>query len=109
MKGISVIMAMLAASIVAGCQTSCSSSTTETGTSVSSSSTPDRSEATLIGTQGKARIGNDTIELKNGSVFVNGESYGSVTATQKVQYIVTADKHVLLVDGKVREKIANGE
>lgn len=102
MKGISIVMVMLVALTVAGCQTSCSSSTAETGTSVSSSSTPDRSEATLIGTQGKARVGSDTVELKNGSVFVNGESFGSVTVTQKVEYIVTADKHVLLVDGKVR-------
>jgi hypothetical protein len=105
MKGIPIILATLAASTIAGCQTSCSSSTAGAGTSVSSSSTPDRSEATLVGTQGRARVGNDIVELKNGSVFVNGESYGSVTATQKVQYIVTAEKRMLLVDGEVRAPV----
>lgn len=46
MRRIPIIMAMLFASTVAGCQTSCSSSTAETGTSVSSSSAPKRSKAT---------------------------------------------------------------
>ncbi|WP_240655813.1 sugar ABC transporter ATPase [Paraburkholderia phosphatilytica] len=111
MKSIPLTVALVAAMSVSGCETSCSmasatsGSSGTSGTSVSSSSTPGRSEATLMGSSGKARVAGDTIELKDGAVFVNGTSYGAVSPTQRVQYIVTGDTKTLLVDGNPRSPV----
>lgn len=99
MKSLPLAVALLATSSVSGCETSCS---TASGTSVSSSSTSGKSEATLMGTNGQAQVAGDTVVLRDGTVFVNGTSYGAVSATQRVQYIVTGDTKRLLVDGKQR-------
>ena len=58
--------------------------------------------AVLQGEQGTARVGGDTVELKGGTVYVNGISYGAVTPAQTVEYDVSRDKRTLAVDGKVR-------
>lgn len=71
-------------------------------TAVHSYSSPGRGGAVLRGANGTARVGSDTIELKNGAVYVNGVSYGVVTPAQTVVYTVTEDKHTLQVDGQDR-------
>lgn len=71
-------------------------------TTVRSFSTKGCAVAVLKGEQGTARVGGDTIELKDGTVYVNGISYGAVTPAQTVEYDVTRDKRTLAVDGKVR-------
>ncbi|RKE23741.1 hypothetical protein B0G76_8421 [Paraburkholderia sp. BL23I1N1] len=58
--------------------------------------------AVLKGEQGTARVGGDTIELKEGTVYLNGISYGAVTPVQTVEYDVTPDSRTLRVDGKAR-------
>ncbi|GGC40237.1 sugar ABC transporter ATPase [Paraburkholderia caffeinilytica] len=71
-------------------------------TTVRSFSTQGCSVAVLKGERGTARVGGDTIELKDGAVYVNGISYGAVTPAQTVEYDVTRDKRTLAVDGKAR-------
>ncbi|MDN7184698.1 S26 family signal peptidase [Caballeronia sp. SEWSISQ10-4 2] len=71
-------------------------------TTVHSFSTQGCAGAVLKGERGTARIGGDTIELKDGTVYVNGVSYGAVTPTKTVEYDVTRDKRTLVVDGKIR-------
>jgi hypothetical protein len=60
------------------------------------------SGAVLQGERVTARVQGDTVELKDGAVYVNGVSYGAVTPSQTVEYDVTRDGHALLVDGKIR-------
>ncbi|WP_245644162.1 hypothetical protein [Paraburkholderia oxyphila] len=102
MKSLPFAVALLAAISMSGCETSCSTASAASGTSVSSSSTSGRSEATLMGTNGQAQVAGDTVVLRDGTVFVNGTSYGAVSATQRVQYIVMGNTKTLLVDGKQR-------
>lgn len=74
-------------------------------TTVRSFSTQGLDGAVLKGERGTARVGGDTVELKGGTVYVNGISYGAVTPAQVVKYTVTRDKRTLQVDGQVRSPV----
>ncbi|MDR0242817.1 MAG: sugar ABC transporter ATPase [Burkholderia sp.] len=72
------------------------------GTSVRSFSTAGCSGAVLQGDHAAATVNGDRIELRDGSVYVNGRSYGAVTPAQTVEYEAARDRRTLKVDGKVR-------
>jgi len=72
------------------------------GSTVRSFSNPGCAGAVLQGEHGSATVDGDRIELKSGTVYVNGESYGSVTPAQTVEYDVARGKRTLRVDGDVR-------
>ncbi|MDN7436084.1 sugar ABC transporter ATPase [Burkholderia multivorans] len=58
--------------------------------------------AVLKGERGTATVDGDKIELKQGTVYVNGISYGAVTPAQTVEYDVARGARTLRVDGEVR-------
>ncbi|PFH20131.1 MULTISPECIES: sugar ABC transporter ATPase [Burkholderia] len=72
------------------------------GSSVRSFSRPGCAGAVLQGEHGTATVNGDRVELKAGTVYVNGVSYGSVTPAQTVEYDVARGKRTLRVDGDVR-------
>lgn len=72
------------------------------GSMVRSFSSQGCSGAVLRGEHGTATVDGDRIELKAGSVYVNGVSYGSVTPAQTVEYDVARGTRTLRVDGDVR-------
>lgn len=72
------------------------------GSSVRSFSRQGCAGAVLQGEHGTATVNGDRIELKAGTVYVNGVSYGSVTPAQTVEYDVARGKRTLRVDGDVR-------
>ncbi len=72
---------------------------------VHSSSFGDTARAVLQGERGTAHVNSDTVELKNGAVYLNGHSYGAVTPAQTVEYTVTQGRRTLMVDGKERSPV----
>ncbi|QTD95250.1 sugar ABC transporter ATPase [Burkholderia anthina] len=72
------------------------------GSSVRSFSRQGCAGAVLQGEHGTATVNGDRVELKAGTVYVNGVSYGSVTPAQTVEYDVARGKRTLRVDGDVR-------
>ncbi|MBY4866693.1 sugar ABC transporter ATPase [Burkholderia anthina] len=72
------------------------------GSSVRSFSRQGCAGAVLQGEHGTATVNGDRIELKAGTVYVNGVSYGSVAPAQTVEYDVARGKRTLRVDGDVR-------
>lgn len=72
------------------------------GSTVRSFSNPGCAGAILRGEHGAATVDGDRIELKAGTVYVNGVSYGSVTPAQTVEYDVARGRRTLRVDGDVR-------
>ncbi|AXF26050.1 sugar ABC transporter ATPase [Burkholderia pyrrocinia] len=75
------------------------------GTSVRSFSTGGCSGAVLQGERATATVNGDKVELRDGTVYVNGRSYGAVTPAQTVEYEAAHDRRTLKVDGKVREPL----
>ncbi|WP_346778534.1 hypothetical protein [Burkholderia sp. Ac-20349] len=75
------------------------------GTSVRSFSTAGCSGAVLQGEQATATVNGDRVELRDGTVYVNGRSYGAVTPAQTVEYEAAHDRRTLKVDGKVRTPV----
>jgi hypothetical protein len=70
--------------------------------SVHTFTTRDCVGAVLQGQHASAQVQGDSVELRDGQVYVNDLSYGAVTREQSVEYDVRRDKRTLLVDGKVR-------
>ena len=66
----------------------------------------DEGKVTMHG-DGVANILGDKVESKNGTVFINGVSFGSVPAGSEVKYVVTKSARTLFVDGKARGPAAN--
>lgn len=83
----------------------CDASSTASGPTSSSTSTSSsqKNEVALSGETGHAEVAGDKIELKNGAVFVNGASFGSVPQGATVKYIVTSTNRELYVAGELRE------
>ncbi|WP_175896602.1 sugar ABC transporter ATPase [Burkholderia pseudomultivorans] len=74
-------------------------------TTVRSFSTQGCAGAVLKGEHGTATVDGDKIELKQGTVYVNGMSYGAVTPAQTVEYDVARGTRTLRVDGEVRTPV----
>lgn len=70
--------------------------------SVHTFTTRDCAGAVLQGERASAQVQGDSVELRDGKVYVNDLSYGAVTREQSVEYDVRRNKRTLLVDGKVR-------
>ena len=47
----------------------------------------------------------DKVELNNGVLYLNGQSYGAAANTSEIRYIVTASSRTLYVDGKARSPV----
>jgi hypothetical protein len=98
----------LAATMVACNQYSVSTSSGSGYSSTISGSTstsPDKKEVTLSGTSGMAELAGDKIQVKDGTVFVNGASFGSVPAGAEVKYTMTAEGRALYVGGQRRNAL----
>ena len=56
----------------------------------------------LMRGEGASTLNEDKVEIKGGSVYVNGQSHGTVSKNSEVKYIVSGTSRTLYVDGKVR-------
>lgn len=72
-------------------------------TSVTVSDDGNSVEARLVGTGAHVVAAGDTLDIRDGQVFVNGESFGECGSGQSVLYRVENGKHELQVDGVVRQ------
>ncbi|AZQ52865.1 sugar ABC transporter ATPase [Burkholderia cenocepacia] len=70
--------------------------------SVRSFSTTGCSGAVLQGDRATATVNGDRVELRDGVVYVNGQSYGAVTPAQTVEYEAARNRRTLKVDGEIR-------
>ena len=82
-----------------GQNASSSSSTSSASVSLSSDG---RQEISLTGENGQAELAGDRIEVKAGTVSVNGVSYGILPKGAQVQYVVTSNARTLFVAGQPR-------
>jgi hypothetical protein len=73
--------------------------------STSSSTGNFSSEASFTAHNGVHKVNGDTVEVKDGSLSVNGVSYGQVEKNSLVKYSVKRNKKVLTVDGAVRQPV----
>lgn len=62
--------------------------------------------ATIKGRVGIAVINTDKVELRNRTVYVNGQSFGSVPEVCEVRYVLTKEGGTLYVDGQPRTAVA---
>lgn len=96
--------------LVTGCgQPASSSSSSSLSATVRSSSIAgtQQAEATLSGESAQAVVAGDIIELKSGTVFVNGVSYGAIPAGAEVKYVATGNVRTLFVAGAPRPATKN--
>jgi hypothetical protein len=56
----------------------------------------------LRGSAAIATVLDDKVELKDGVVYVNGQSYGPVPRNAEVKYVIKGATRTLYVDGKPR-------
>jgi hypothetical protein len=74
-------------------------------TSTSISIDDDQGKVTMRG-DGIANILGDKVEAKNGTVFINGISFGVLPAHAEISYVVTRTQRTLYVDGKPRGPVS---
>ncbi|VWB48540.1 sugar ABC transporter ATPase [Burkholderia lata] len=75
------------------------------GTSVRGFSLGGCSSAVLQGDRATAMVNGDHIEVRDGTVYVNGRSYGAVTPAQTVEYVAAPGGRTLKVDGAIRTPV----
>lgn len=61
-----------------------------------------KGELILRGEGGTATINTDKVELRDRTVYVNGQSFGTVPKNSEIKYIVDGNSRTLYVDGKPR-------
>ncbi|WP_157201666.1 hypothetical protein [Massilia sp. Root418] len=74
--------------------------------SSSVSITDGQAVGTLRGSSAIATVLDDKVELRDGAVYVNGQSYGPVPRNAEVKYVIRGGNRTLLVDGKPRKPAA---
>lgn len=52
--------------------------------------------------EGTSTLNQDKVEVKGGTVYVNGQSYGPVSKNSEIKYTASGSSRTLYVDGKVR-------
>jgi len=62
----------------------------------------DKTEAELYGEGAKATVAGDELEIKNGTIFVNKISFGTIPSSGKVKYLVLPSGRSLSVNGTKR-------
>jgi hypothetical protein len=98
MSTLRLVIAIIGLATVSACNYSESSSPASGSTSSSSSSSAGATEeVTLSGTTGVAELAGDKVELKEGTVFVNGVSFGAVPSGAVVKYAKSAEGRSLFV------------
>jgi hypothetical protein len=104
MKLLKLVPALSLVTAVVACNQHSVSTSSGSGTSSSSSSSSGgEKEITMSGTSGHAELAGDKIEVKEGVVFVNGTSYGSVPPGAEVKYAMNAEGiRALFVGGERR-------
>jgi hypothetical protein len=90
--------ALLALAFLTSCGHSLSAKTTTT-----TKGGVTRTEVVMYGAGSKASAAGDTLEIREGQLWVNGKSLGAVESGQKVEYVVEGALRELTVDGTVRE------
>lgn len=56
----------------------------------------------LMRGEGTSTINGDKVELSGGTLYLNGQSYGTVPKNSEIKYIVSGTSRTLYVDGKAR-------
>jgi hypothetical protein len=103
MNARTVIAAVALAMTMSACSQSSVSASAGPGASAgSASSAVGSNEVTLSGTSGYGIVAGDKVEIKDGSVFVNGTSYGAVPAGAAVKYAVNSEGRALFVGSERR-------
>ena len=98
MSTIRHVIAIFGLATLSACNYSGASSSGSAGTSsTSSSSAGATEEVTLSGTTAVAELAGDKVELKEGTVFVNGVSFGAVPSGVVVKYAKDAEGRSLFV------------
>lgn len=60
----------------------------------------------LMRGEGTSTLNQDKVEMKGCTVYVNGQSYGPVSKSSEIKYIVSGTSRTLYVDGKVRTALS---
>lgn len=97
-----LLVALAISAAISGCNYSASGSVGSGSSSGSTSSSAGSNEVTLSGLSGVAELAGDKIELKDGSVFVNGVSFGPVPAGALVKYTMNTEGRALFVGAERR-------
>jgi hypothetical protein len=63
-------------------------------------------EVVMRGQAGVSDLNGEKVELKDGVVYVNGQSFGKVPKHAEVRYVVSGTSRTLYVDGKARTPLA---
>lgn len=88
---------------LSACNNSASSSSASgSATSSSASASGAQLEVLLSGATGLAELAGDKVEIKEGTVFVNGASFGPVPDGATVKYQVNAQGRTLFVGAERR-------
>ena len=64
-----------------------------------------KTEAKLSGDGAKVTVAGDELEIKSGSIFVNGISFGLVPNSATVEYLVLPSGRTLSVEGTQRNPV----
>jgi len=59
----------------------------------------------ISGAAGIVVVDRDTVELRDGQVYVNHESFGNVPQFCEIRYVVSKTSRTLYVDGKSRSPL----
>lgn len=99
---------LVACAVCGGLALSVAIADTHNANSTSTSITidDDQGKVTMRG-DGVANILGDKVEAKNGTVFINGVSFGALPAHAEISYVVTRTQRTLYVDGKPRGPVSN--
>lgn len=61
-------------------------------------------EVVMRGAGGTSDINGEKVELKNGTVYVDGQSFGAVPKNSEIRYVVAGSSRTLYVQGKLRNQ-----
>jgi len=64
-----------------------------------------KTEAELFGEGAKATVAGDELEIKNGTIFVNNVSFGTIPDSARVRYLVLPSGRSLSVNGTQRHPV----
>lgn len=52
--------------------------------------------------EGISNLNGEKVEVRDGTVYLNGQSYGAAPKNSEIKYVVSGASRTLYVDGKVR-------
>ncbi len=104
MKILRLIGAVISAGSIVSVHSSASAASFSTSSSASNSSGAN-SELTFTGNRGIHKVNEDVLEVKDGTLEVNGVSYGKISDRSIIKYTVQGNEKTIYVDGVVRKPV----